>query len=139
MNLNTRLVFRSLAVTPFRLLFTYAGIILLMNLDVSPLPAWTSDALAFLLQFAGMFLATWWVMQRRAMHWAQAVLVFAVLVVFGVVLEIGLALLLQGPTMDLLAQLVSARSLLLYVVYAVGVSCGFLQAERHSGASAQSS
>jgi hypothetical protein len=139
MNLNARLVLRSLAATPFRLLLTYAGIIVLMKIDVSPLPAWTSDALAFLLQFVAMFLATWWVMQRRANHWMQAVLVFFVLVLTGIGFEVGLALFLQGPTADLFAQLVSVRSLLLYVVYGIGVTCGFLQAERHSGVIMQSS
>ena len=139
MNMNARLVLRSLVATPFRLLFTYAGIILLLHFDVSPLPAWTSDALAFLLQFSAMFLTTWWVMQRRATTWSQALLVFFVLVVFGVLLEIGLAILLEGPSPDLLPQLVSMRSLTLYLVYAIGVSCGYLQAERHSVTPTQSS
>jgi len=139
MNLNTRLVLRSLVVTPFRLLLTYAGIILLLHLDVSPLPAWTSDALAFLLQFAAMFFATWWVMHRRAASWKQALLVFVILVGFGVLLEIGLAVLLEGPSADLLTQLVSIRSFVLYLVYAIGVTCGYLQAERHSATPAQSS
>jgi hypothetical protein len=130
MNLYPRLVLRALVATPFRLLFTYAGIILLLHFDVSPLPAWTSDALAFLLQFTAMFLTTWWVMQRRATHWKQALLVFVVLVLFGVALEIGLALLLEGPSTDLLNQLVSMRSFILYLVYAIGVTCGYLQAER---------
>ena len=125
--------------TPFRLLFTYAGIILLLHLDVSPLPAWTTDALAFLLQFATMFFATWWVMHRRALNWNQAALVYVVLVVFGVLLEVGLSLFLLGPTADLMTQLFSMRSLMLYVVYAIGVSCGYLQAERHSGEATQSS
>ena len=139
MNLNTRLVLRSLVATPFRLLFTYAGIILLLHLDVSPLPAWTSDVLAFLLQFTTMFLATWWVMHRRSLTWQHAAIVFLVLVVFGVLLEIGLALLLKGPTADLMTQLFSMQSLILYVVYAIGVSCGYLQAERHSAEVTQSS
>lgn len=130
MNPNLRLVLRSLAATPFRLLFAYAGIILLLHLDVSPLPAWTLDALQYLLQFTTMFLAAWWVMQRRAATWKQAALVYAVLVVFGVMLEIGLAVLISGPAPGLLTQLVAMRSLVLYVVYAIGVSCGYLQAER---------
>ncbi|MEI7512289.1 MAG: hypothetical protein WCK01_02400 [Candidatus Uhrbacteria bacterium] len=139
MNLNTRLVLRSVVATPFRLLFMYTGIVMLLHFDVSPLPLWTSDALAFLLQFTTMFLATWWVMQRRAAGWGHAALVFVILVGTGLLLEVGLALALKGPTTDLMTQLISSRSLLMYLVYAIGVTCGYLQAERHSGEGEQSS
>jgi antibiotic biosynthesis monooxygenase (ABM) superfamily enzyme len=112
---------------------------LLLHLDVSPLPAWTTDVLTFLLQFTTMFLATWWVMNRRAADWKQAVLVFLTLVIFGILLELALAIKLEGPSADLFTNLISVPSLVLYLVYAIGVSCGYLQAERHSATPTQSS
>lgn len=127
MTLSLRLFLRSLAAVPFRLMLTYAGLVGLLHLDVKPLPLWTLDVLTYLLQFATTYLLAWWVMRRRATSWKHALIVFATFLVFGIVLETGLALALTGPQPGLFLQLVSPGNLILYAVSAVSVAVAFFQ------------
>ncbi len=127
MNLSQSLFLRSLAAVPFRLMLTYAGLVGLLHLDVRPLPLWTLDVLTYLLQFAVTYLVAWWVMKQRASSWKHALIVFATFLVFGMLLETGLALALTGPRPEMLLQIVSVGNLILYVSSATGVAVAFLQ------------
>lgn len=127
MKLSYRLFLRSLAAVPFRLMLTYAGLVGLLHLDVRPFPLWTLDVLTYFLQFAVTYLFAWWVMKHRASSWKHALIVFAVFLIFGILLETGLALALTGPQPGTFSQLISTGNLILYAVSVVGVAVAFLQ------------
>jgi hypothetical protein len=121
MKTTTRVILRSVAVTPLRVAMVYAGFIALIFVDWSPLPDGTADAVGYAIQFAASYLLAWWVLHGRSTRWSDGLVVAFTFITVGTMLEILVAVILRGPSPELFANMFAWQSGLLYIVYLLGV------------------
>lgn len=113
------LILRAILLTIPRFILILAMVLGLNRFDPSPLPEWTVAVLAYVLHFVITFIFGLWTMRGRVPTAKQIGWVTLVVLIFGVVWEMGLYIWMTSASVtDIFTQL-NTKSLVLLALYAV--------------------
>lgn len=116
-----RFFLRSIPIAFLRFIAILTLILCVENFEVSPLPAWTLLAFAYLMHALLTFLFAWWVFARRVPQTKDAILVSAVFILLEAFFEAWLYLFLTRTTWSNILRAYSWQSLYLVALYALAV------------------